>query len=103
MSGLFYNIGRMVGPHVRRAKWVWQSMTGTEADSIKVENDVGRDLAREVRRQLKPDLQPQAEEMLNKIGSRLAACSPTSFARSASKRSNAPNLTPSPCRADLSS
>ena len=79
MSGLFYNLGRMVGPHVRRAKWVWQSMTGTEADSIKVENDVGRDLAREVRRQLKPNLQPQAEEMLNKIGPRLAACVTNKF------------------------
>jgi len=74
VSRLLYNLGRMVGPHVRRAKWFWQSMTGDEADSIKVENDVGRDLAREIRRQLKPCLQPQPDEMLNKIGSRLAAC-----------------------------
>ena len=74
MSRLFYNLGRMVGPNVRRAKWIWQSVTGTEADSIKVENDVGRDLAREIRRQLNPCLQPRADEMLNKIGSRLAAC-----------------------------
>jgi len=74
MNRLFYNIGRRVGPHVRRAKWIWQSMTGDEADSIKVENDVGRDLAREIRHQLKPPLQPQAEEILNKIGSCLAAC-----------------------------
>ena len=49
-------------------------MTGTEADSIKLENDVGRDLACEIRRQLKPSPQPQPEKMLNKIGSHLAAC-----------------------------
>jgi Zn-dependent protease with chaperone function len=49
-------------------------MTGTEADSIKLENDVGRDLACETRRQLKPSSQPQDKETLNKIGSRLAAC-----------------------------
>ena len=87
MSGLFYNLGSRVGPQFRRAKWIWQSMTGSEADAIKVENDVGRDLAREVRRQLKPDHQrfdrlttlsnvegPQAEEILNKVGSRLSDC-----------------------------
>ncbi len=87
MSGLFYNLGSRVGPQFRRAKWIWQSMTGSKADAIKVENDVGRDLAREVRRQLKPDHQRfdrltalsnaegrRAEEILNKVGSRLSDC-----------------------------
>ena len=74
MSGLFYNMGRKVGPKVRKAKWIWQSMTGTEADVIKVENDVGRDLAGEIRRQLRCEPQPQIEQMLSKIGPRLAAC-----------------------------
>ena len=64
MSGLFYNMGRKVGPKVRKAKWIWQSMTGTEADVIKVENDVGRDLAGEIRRQLRSEPQPQLEMML---------------------------------------
>jgi predicted Zn-dependent protease len=73
MSGLFYNLGRMVGPRVRKARWIWQSITGTEADAIKVENDVGRDLARQIGYQLKPDSHSDAEELLNKIGSRLAA------------------------------
>ncbi|GAF70269.1 unnamed protein product, partial [marine sediment metagenome] len=52
MSGLFYNLGRKVGPRVRKVKWFWQSMTGSEADAIKVEHEVGLDLAREIRRQL---------------------------------------------------
>lgn len=82
MSGLFYNLGSRVGPQFRRAKWIWQSLTGSEADAIKVENDVGRDLAREVRRQLKPDHQPPfllsqentGEKILNKVGSHLSDC-----------------------------
>ena len=78
MSGLFYNLGSRVGPHFRRAKWIWRTIAGSEADAIKVENDVGRDLAREVRRQLKPDHQRfdrlTAEEILNKVGSHLSAC-----------------------------
>lgn len=74
MSGLFYNLGRKVGPKVRKAKWLWQSMTGSEADAIKVEHEVGQDLAREIRRQLELDLEPQAEQILNEVGRRLAAC-----------------------------
>ena len=52
MSGLFYNLGRKVGPKVRKVKWFWQSIAGTEADTIKVEYQVGQDLAREIRCQL---------------------------------------------------
>ena len=74
MSGLFYKLGRKVGPKVRRAKWVWRSLTGTEADAIKVENDVGRELAREIRRQSRPDPDPEVERLLGQVGLRLARC-----------------------------
>ena len=74
MSKLFHNLGRKVGPHVRKAKWIWQSMTGTEADTIKVENDVGRDLAGEIRRQLKPDAEPGIDKLLSQIAPRLSEC-----------------------------
>ena len=74
MSGLFYNFGRKVGPKIRKAKWIWQSIAGSEADAIKVEHDVGRDLEREVRHQLGLDQEPQIRQMLNEIGPRLAAC-----------------------------
>ncbi len=74
MSKLFYNLGRKVGPKVRKAKWVWQSMTGTEADAIKVEHEVGRDLAHEIRSQLRPDREPQIERMLSEIGCKVVAC-----------------------------
>jgi len=67
VSGLFYNLGRKVGPKVRKVKWFWQSMTGSEADAIKVEHEVGRDLAREIRRQLGLDQEPQTEQILNEI------------------------------------
>jgi Zn-dependent protease with chaperone function len=74
MGGLFYNLGRTVGPHIRRARWIWQSVAGTEADAIKLENDVGRDLAGQVRRQLQPDPQSDTEEILNGVGLRLGRC-----------------------------
>ncbi|MBW7989377.1 MAG: M48 family metalloprotease [Planctomycetes bacterium] len=74
MSGLFYSLGRKVGPKVRKAKWFWQSIAGTESDAIKVEYEVGRDLAREVRCQLDLDKEPKAEKILNEAGTRLTAC-----------------------------
>lgn len=74
MGGLFYNLGRKVGPKVRRAMWMWQSIAGSEADAIKVEYEVGRDLASEVRRQLAPSQRPLTDPMLDNIGGRLAAC-----------------------------
>jgi predicted Zn-dependent protease len=74
VSGLFYNLGRKVGPKVRKAKWLWQSIAGSEADAIKVEHEVGQDLAREIRRELELDQEPQAEQILNEAGNRLAAC-----------------------------
>jgi len=74
VSGLFYNMGRMLGPHVRKARWVWQSMTGNEIDAIRLEHDVGRDLACGIRQQLKLDPDPQIAQLLNEVGSRLAGC-----------------------------
>jgi predicted Zn-dependent protease len=74
MSGLFYNLGKKVGPKVRKVRWFWQSIAGTEADAIKIEHEVGLDLAREVRHQVEIDRQPQAEKILNETSRRLTAC-----------------------------
>jgi predicted Zn-dependent protease len=74
LSGLFYNLGRKVGPKVRKARWIWQSIAGSESDAIKVEYEVGMDLAREIREQLGRQREPKTGQVLNEIGSRLAAC-----------------------------
>ncbi|MFC1636624.1 M48 family metallopeptidase [Planctomycetota bacterium] len=74
MGGLFYNLGKKVGPKVRKAKWMWLSATGSKADTIAVEYEVGRDLAREIRSQLGQSQELQNTRMLNKTGQRLADC-----------------------------
>jgi len=72
MAGsLFYNLGKKVGPKVRKARWVWESMTGTEADTIRLEHGVGMDLAGEARKQLRPDPDPEMGRTLDEIGCRL--------------------------------
>ena len=72
MSGLFYKLGKMAGPSVRKVNWIWQSITAGQADAIRAEQDLGRDLAREIRNRVELDTQPRAAQMLNKVGRRLA-------------------------------
>ncbi|MBN1805858.1 MAG: M48 family metallopeptidase [Sedimentisphaerales bacterium] len=74
MSGLLYNLGKKVGPKVRKARWFWQSIAGTEADALKVEYEVGLDLAHEVGKQLEIDRQPEVEKILSEISHRLTTC-----------------------------
>jgi predicted Zn-dependent protease len=73
MSDFFYNLGKSMGPQVRKGKWLWQSLTGNEADVIQAEYQVGQDLAREIRQQTGHTLEPEIEFLLQEIGSRLAA------------------------------
>ncbi len=74
MSTLFYNLGKMIAPRVRKVKWIWQSITASEADAIQAEHKVGQDLAREIRNRVELDTEPWAGQMLNKVGRHLASC-----------------------------
>lgn len=73
-GGLFYNLGKKAGPSVRKAKWLWGSMTASDGEIVRLEHDVGRDLANEARDQLQLDTDPEINEVVNGIGSRLAQC-----------------------------
>lgn len=70
-DSLFFNLGKKVGPKVRKARWVWESMTGTEADAIRLEHGVGADLADEARRQLQSDSDSEIKGLLAEVGLRL--------------------------------
>jgi predicted Zn-dependent protease len=74
MNKLFYRLGRLAGPSVRKVKWIWQTATHSQAEAIKAEYEVGRDMAYDVRHRFEPDPDPQIEQILEEIGSRLAGC-----------------------------
>lgn len=44
MAGIFYNFGKMLGPKVRKGKWVWKSLTADADDAIIAEREVGLDI-----------------------------------------------------------
>ncbi len=50
MAALFYNLGKMLGPKVRKGKWVWKSLTASTDDSIVAEREVGLDIASSIKR-----------------------------------------------------
>jgi predicted Zn-dependent protease len=74
LDGLFYNLGRRVGPKLRKAQWMWATFAGTEAEAIRLEHAVGLDLADEAGRQLPLDPEPRTRQVLDEVGGRLAAC-----------------------------
>jgi Zn-dependent protease with chaperone function len=74
MADFFYKLGRMVGPKMRQANWVYQSMAGSNADMQAAEHAVGRDLAADFIRHLRMDPDPDIAQGLNDIGGRLAEC-----------------------------
>lgn len=74
MGNFFYNLGKAVGQSQRKANWVLQSLTGTEAEQVEAEHAVGRDLARSYLAEVKADPEPDVQRYLDEVGARLAPC-----------------------------
>jgi len=71
MAGFFYNLGKKIGPKLRKANWVVRSLVGTEAESVKAEYAVGRDLAVAFLQEMEADREPALAEFLGDVGGRL--------------------------------
>jgi beta-barrel assembly-enhancing protease len=74
MASFFYRLGKMVGPQLRQANWVFRSLTDTEAEALRAENAVGRDLASALMQQMELDREPAVEALLVDLKYRLAQC-----------------------------
>jgi predicted Zn-dependent protease len=73
-DSLFFNLGRKMGPKLRKARWMWESMTGTEADAVRLEHGVGLDLAHEAKKMLQIDADAQTRQALDDTGYPLVTC-----------------------------
>ena len=56
----------------RKAKWMWESVTGSEADAIRAEYGVGRSMAAAIHDQGRCDKDSEIHEFLDQIGHKLA-------------------------------
>jgi predicted Zn-dependent protease len=68
----FYKLGKMAGVQVRKAKWLWTSVAGTEAEGIRAEQAVGRDMAAVVLEETPRDSDRTTQALLDEIGTKLA-------------------------------
>ena len=69
----FYRFGRLAGVKFRKAKWMWQSATGSEADAIRAEYGVGRDMAAVILEQTPSGADEEVQALLDRTGQELAA------------------------------
>ena len=78
VSGFFYNLGRHVGraavPTIRKSKWIWDGLTGTEEEALRAEAAFGSTLAVELRAATEPVNDLQMTDLLNNLCERLASC-----------------------------
>ena len=69
----FYLLGLVAGAQLRKAKWIWESATGSEADAIQAEQSVGRDMAAIVLDETPRDSDQTTQQLLDEIGGKLIA------------------------------
>jgi predicted Zn-dependent protease len=74
MASFFYRLGKMVGPKLREANWVFRSLTDTDAQALRAEQAVGRDLASALMQQMELDRDPAVEAILVDLKYRLTQC-----------------------------
>ena len=73
MGRFFYNLGKKAGPKLRKGKWIWRSLTGTEEEIVSAEYQVGRDLAEELTSQITISEDSDARQLISQTGEKLAA------------------------------
>jgi Zn-dependent protease with chaperone function len=73
MGDFFFELGRKAGAGLRKARWVWASSTGSEAEALEAEYQAGLDMARAWDRSAVFDDDASSRELLSGITSRLTA------------------------------
>jgi predicted Zn-dependent protease len=73
VEDFFFKLGRKAGAGIRKGRWIWTSLTGSEAEALEAEYRAGCDLARAFDRETRLDDDPRSRERLARIGERLTA------------------------------
>jgi predicted Zn-dependent protease len=69
MSGLFYNLGKRVGPKIRTAKWAYLSATAPMTEVSEAEYAVGSDMIQQIHKQttICPNITQRLKEIANPL------------------------------------
>jgi predicted Zn-dependent protease len=74
MSGLFYHLGKLAGPKLRKAKWAYLAATAPQEEVIAAEVEVGSEMTRQMLKTLQVSPEPAVSETLSRIGEALTNC-----------------------------
>jgi predicted Zn-dependent protease len=78
LSGFFYNLGRKLGreavPAIRKSKWIWDGLTGTEEEALRAEIAAGGTLATELHSISTPVSDPAIVTSIEEVCRELSAC-----------------------------
>ncbi len=72
MGGFFYQLGRLAGPSVRKGKWLWKSLTGSDDELLQAEEEVGADLDRAFLAGVSLDPESELQELAAALTGKLA-------------------------------
>lgn len=72
MAGFFYNLGKMVGPKVRKGKWVWKSLTDEPDNAVLAEYEMGLDIVAQLKTNLELVSQKEYALFVQNLGRRLS-------------------------------
>ncbi|MCY4121844.1 MAG: M48 family metalloprotease [Acidobacteria bacterium] len=67
-----YLFGRLAGRQFRKAKWMWDSVAGSDDDAIRAQQGLGRDMAAAVREQAPGAVDPAVQRLLDELTATLA-------------------------------
>ena len=73
MSGLFYQLGRLAGPKIRKARWAYLAATAPRQEVIAAEVKVGSDMVRALQDTIRFS-QDESSNTIMHIGDSLAKC-----------------------------
>lgn len=78
LSDFFYNLGRKLGreavPAIRKSKWIWDGLTGTEEEALRAEIAAGSALAMELRSISEPAGDPAIVALIEELCRELSSC-----------------------------
>jgi Zn-dependent protease with chaperone function len=72
VEDFFVKLGRKLGTGVRKGRWIWSSLAGSEAEALEAEYRAGCDLARAFDRGASLDPDPRSREIVARTGARLS-------------------------------
>ena len=72
-ESVFYKLGRLAGGKARKAKWMWNAVTGDETEAVRAEYGVGRDMAAVIHEHSRCEADPVLQALLDETCDQLAA------------------------------